>query len=154
MKFKLNQIALRGPRLLAALGVAATLAIAPGLSLGADKDPHEVRAEQRVNDMHSKLKITTAQQAQWATVSAIMLDNAKVMDVLTQKRADHAKTMTAVDDLVSYGEISEAHTAGIKKLTPAFTALYDTMSDAQKKQADTLFRHGESKTTAKKPATK
>lgn len=154
MKFKLNQIALRGPRLLAVLGIAATLTIAPGLSLGANKDPHEVRAEQRVSDMHTKLKITTAQQTQWAVVSAIMLDNAKVMDALTQKRTDQVRTMTAVDDLVSYGELSEAHTAGIKKLTPAFTALYDTMSDVQKKQADALFRHGEGKSAAKKPASK
>jgi hypothetical protein len=64
------------------------------------------------------------------------------MDELTQTRADHAKDMTAIDDLKSYGEITAAHADGIKKLTPVFAALYDTLSDAQKKDADALFRHG------------
>ena len=50
--------------------------------------------------------------------------------------------MNAVDDLKSYGEITDAHADGIKKFTPVFATLYDSMSDAQKKQADTLFRHG------------
>ena len=53
--------------------------------------------------------------------------------------------MTAVDDLKSYGEIADAHANGIKKLTPVFADLYASMSDAQKKEADTLFRHGDRK---------
>jgi hypothetical protein len=48
--------------------------------------------------------------------------------------------MTAVDDLKSYGEIADAHADGIKKLTPVFAALYASMSDAQKKEADAIFR--------------
>jgi hypothetical protein len=50
--------------------------------------------------------------------------------------------MTAVGDLKSYGEIIDAHADGIKKLIPVFTALYASMSDAQKKAADTCFRQG------------
>ena len=62
--------------------------------------------------------------------------------------------MTAVDDLVSYGEIAEAHAAGIKRLTPAFATLYASMSDAQKLEADKLFRRGDLKSGEKKPAKK
>ncbi len=58
----------------------------------------------------------------------------------------HAKGMTAVDDLKSYGEITEARADGVKKLIPVFSDLYASMSDAQKKEADNLFRHGERKT--------
>ena len=72
-----------------------------------------------------------------------MRDNGKTLDALTQARVDHAKTMTAVDDLKSYGEIADAHADGVKKLTPVFASLYDGMSDAQKKQADALFSRGD-----------
>ena len=53
--------------------------------------------------------------------------------------------MTAIDDLNSYSAITGAHLEGIKKFTTAFSTLYDEMSPAQKKEADTLFRKGPSK---------
>jgi hypothetical protein len=75
------------------------------------------------------------------------------MEALTKARAAQAKTMTAVEDLNSYSEIAEAHAAGLKKFVPAFQALYASMSDAQKANANTLFRgHGRSHTAAKKKA--
>jgi len=46
-----------------------------------------------------------------------------------------------VDDLQSYAAIADAHADGLKKLIPAFQALYTAMSDDQKKTADMLFRH-------------
>jgi len=120
-------------RIIAAAALVATMAFAPALTFAADKDVHEDRVEMRIKDMHAKLKITTAQEAQWAKVAQVMRDDAKTMDTLTQTRMDHAKDMTAVDDLKSYGEITDAHADGIKKLTPVFADLYGGMSDAQKK---------------------
>jgi hypothetical protein len=117
------------------------LGLTTGMAFAGDKH-HEDRVEVRIKDMRDKLKITTLQEEQWAKVEQTMREDAKVMDQLTQTRADHAKDMTAVDDLKSYGEISAAHAEGIKKLTPVFAALYDTMNAAQKKDADDLFRHG------------
>ena len=121
----------------------AILAFAPAGAMAVEKDAHQDRAEMRVKDLHGKLKITAAQEDQWAKVAQVMRDNAKAMDSLTQSRIDHAKDMTAVDDLKSYGEVADAHADGIKKLTSVFAPLYDSMSDAQKKEADTLFRHGD-----------
>jgi periplasmic protein CpxP/Spy len=95
--------------------------------------------------MYAKLKITPAQEAQWAKVAQVMLEYAKTMDALTQVRVDHAKDMSAIDDLKSYGEIAESHANGIKKLTPVFADLYASMSDAQKNEVDTLFREGSHK---------
>jgi protein CpxP len=154
MKLSGNQFTNTGIRLMAAAALVATLAVVPGVSLAADKDAQEDRAELRIKDMHAKLKITPAQEELWAKVAQATRDNSKTMDALTQARADHAKDMTAVDDLKSYGEITEAHADGVKKLTPVFADLYASMSDAQKKEADTLFRHGDHKPGHRKHAPK
>lgn len=69
-----------------------------------------------------------------------MRDNAGTMDSLRQARTSQANSMTAVDDLKSYSQIADAHADGIRKLTPAFQALYDSMSDVQKKNADLIFQ--------------
>jgi hypothetical protein len=58
---------------------------------------------------------------------------------LIQSRVQNAKTMTAVDDLRAYQGIADAHAEGLKKLIPAFEALYASMSDEQKKNADAVF---------------
>lgn len=143
MKFSGNQFINAGTRFIGAAALVVTLAIAPGVVLAADKDAHEDRADVRINQMHAKLKITSAQEDQWGKVAEAMRADAKNMDTLTQARVARAKDMTAVDDLKSYGEIAEAHADGIKKLTPLFADLYASMSDAQKKEADQLFRHGD-----------
>lgn len=130
---------------LAAFAVVATLAFVSGAAFGADKTPRVDRAELRIQDMHARLKITAAQEEQWGKVAEVMRENAKVMDALTQERMDRAGAMTAVDDLKSYGEITGAHADGIRKLTPVFAALYDSMSDPQQNVADTLFRRGPGK---------
>ncbi|EGW21797.1 Spy/CpxP family protein refolding chaperone [Methylobacter tundripaludum] len=150
MKLSGNQFTYASARLIAAATLAVTMVLAPGVALATDKNAREDRVELRIKDMHAKLKITPAQEEQWGKVAQAMLDDAKTMDTLTQARIDHAKDMTAVDDLKSYGEITDAHAAGIKKLTPLFTDLYAGMSDAQKKEADALFRHGEHKHSHKK----
>ena len=132
----------RSPTFISAM-IAAAFSFAPSVALAADSEAQENRAEMRIKDMHTRLHILPAQQAQWTVVAGIMRDNAATMDKLTQQRVDQASEVSAVDDLNSYGEISDAHAAGLKKLTPAFTALYSAMSDTQKQQADRLFRERE-----------
>jgi len=125
-----------------ATGAALTLNLASGVAAAADTDKHEDRAEMRIKDLHARLKITPAQEDQWKKVVQVMEEDAHRMDTLTQARVDHGKTMTAVDDLKSYEEITESHATGIKKLVDAFEPLYAGMSPAQKTEADNLFRHG------------
>jgi hypothetical protein len=96
--------------------------------------------EQRIKELHTKLRITPDQEELWGNVTQIMRENAKTMDDLRQDRAAKLKEMSAVDDVKSYGEITEAHADAIKKFTPAFEALYNNMSDTQKKNADSVFR--------------
>ena len=99
----------------------------------------EDRVEARIKDLHAQLKITQPQEDQWSKVAQVMRDNGKKMDVLTKTRAEKAD-MNAVDDLKSYGEITDEHADGIKRFTPIFKTLYDGMPDAQKKNADAVFR--------------
>jgi hypothetical protein len=98
------------------------------------------RVEARITMLHAKLAITPAQEPAWQNLIQVMRDNAQTMETLTKARADKAKTATAVDDLKSYAEITTAHAEGLKKFLPVFETLYGSMSDAQKAQADTLFR--------------
>ena len=126
------------------LALAAAIAFAPSPALAARTSSDE-RAEARITYMHARLDITASQEEQWARVADVMRENAKSMDALMEARREQAKSMTAVDDLVSYGQITDAHADGIKKLTPVFAALYDDMSTAQKAEADTLFRHGDTR---------
>lgn len=95
--------------------------------------------EAHITRLHDRLKITDAQASQWNTVAQVMRDNAKAMQAVHQKRAQNLKTMTAVEDLRSYQEIVDTHSQELQKLIPAFQALYDTMSDDQKKNADKVF---------------
>lgn len=90
--------------------------------------------------LHEEFKIAPAQENLFQKLADVMRENADAMSALAKKRADSAKTVTAVDDLKSYAEISAAHAEGTKKMIPVFQALYDSMSDAQKKAADDEFR--------------
>ena len=109
------------------------------------------RVEARITMLHAKLAITPAQEDLWKNVTQLMRENAQTMETLTKARADKATTMTAVEDLKSYTELVDAHAAGLKKFVPAFEPLYASMSDAQKADANTMFRgHGSSRTASKK----
>jgi periplasmic protein CpxP/Spy len=141
MKQRNFQFIYAAGRALVAVAIAATIAFAAAPAIAA-KASAEDRVEARITNMHSKLKITQAQEDQWAKVAQVLRDNEKIIEPLTKARKENSKTMTAVDDLKSYGEITDAHADGIKKFTPVFATLYDSMSDAQKKDADALFRHG------------
>jgi septal ring factor EnvC (AmiA/AmiB activator) len=125
---------------LTALAVAAVALLATS-PLASARPSHVDRVEARIKELHAKLNITQAQEGLWTNVTQVMRDNAQTMDALIKARADNAKTMTAVDDLKSYSDMAEAHAAGLKKFIPVFEALYASMSDAQKKNADTVFRN-------------
>ncbi len=100
------------------------------------------RTEARIKDLHARLKITPDQEDLWTKVTQVMRDDAKKIDALNQARLEKAKAMTAVEDLKTYSEVAQAHADGLKNFIPVFESLYAGMSDDQKKDADTLFRHG------------
>lgn len=97
------------------------------------------RVEAHLRYLRSELKITPAQTAQWDNVANVMREQAREIDRLVRERNAKRATMSAVDDLKSYQAIADAHAEEMRKLVPAFEALYDTMSPAQKKNADKVF---------------
>jgi periplasmic protein CpxP/Spy len=146
-----------------AVGTAALLALmvfaspSPSIAVSPESGPAAVgkvskteRVEVRISELYAKLKITPAQEELWNKVTKVMRDDSKTMEALIKERSEKESTMTAVDDLKSYSAITEAHADYLKKLIPVFEPLYASMSDAQKKSADTLFRHhGHGKAKAK-----
>jgi hypothetical protein len=149
MKQSSDQFTFSAGWAVAAAALLATLAFTPGHVLAAT-DPGVERVEARIENMHDRLKITHAQEEQWSKVAQSMRDNAKEMEALTKARSERTGTMTAVDDLQSYGEITDAHAEGVKRFTPIFAVLYAQMSDEQKKDADEMFRHRESRKSKSK----
>ena len=96
--------------------------------------------EQRITTLKTALKITSDQEGKWNGVAQAMRDNASRMEKLVAtKRAIAPEKTTAVDDLKTYQEFTEARLDGLKHLTSAFKSLYDTMSPEQKKNADQVF---------------
>ncbi len=123
------------------IALAVAMAVFSATIAFASARPSRVEhVEARIKELQAKLHITPTQEALWQNVTQIMRDNAQTMDALTQARTDKVKTMTAVDNLQSYSAIVEAHAEGLKKFVPAFEALYASMSDTQKHQADNVFR--------------
>ena len=94
--------------------------------------------EANISELHQKLQITPAQEPQFSAVANVMRDNARLEASVPQPTAN----ATAVDDLRVYIKYSELELAGLKKMLPPLEALYATLSPAQKKAADAIFRQG------------
>jgi hypothetical protein len=130
--------------------MGAALLVSPAMAQTAEPKPPAASAatsskpetvEQRIVSLKASLKITADQEAKWTAVATAMRENAAAMDKLvTAKRAQPAASMTAIDDLGTYQEFSQAHLDGLKNLIPAFKALYDSMPSDQKKNADQVFQ--------------
>jgi periplasmic protein CpxP/Spy len=97
------------------------------------------RVEERIKTLHDKLGITSEQEAKWGDVAQTMRNNEAAIAALIETRRNNAKDMTAIDDLQSYEDITQAHADGIKKLIASFQTLYADMPDEQKKVADEAF---------------
>ena len=156
--------------LLGALFLATPLFAAPGDSVTTNSAPSSrelvasaqapmspvhgnASIESRIKELHTRLHITDAQKTQWDNLAQVMRDNAQAMTDLQKQRAADAKSMTAVDVVKSYSEVIQAHEEGMKKFVPAFEDLYNSMSDEQKKVADSMFR-GRARSEARKVASK
>jgi protein CpxP len=90
--------------------------------------------------MRTKLKITPAQDPQWQDFIKAERDGAQDMSELIEKRKQSSKAMNAVENFKNYAAITEAHEDSLKKVVPAFERLYSSLTDEQKKAADTMFK--------------
>lgn len=121
----------------------------PGTSTSAPAASHstaqstkgDAQVETRIKQLHSQLKITKDQENDWNAVAQDMRDGAQNMQTVLKDRSAAAKSkpMNAVDNLKNYAQIVDTQDSDLKKITPDFEKLYDEMSPAQKKTADTIF---------------
>jgi LTXXQ motif family protein len=125
---------------------SAPMVLAEASAAPATTQPASINAgpdeavEAHIKELHNRLHITAAQQTQWDNLVSVMRNNATTMVDLQKTRGQDASSMTAVDAIKSYQMVIRAHEKGMDQFVPAFEALYDAMSDAQKKTADSMFR--------------
>jgi periplasmic protein CpxP/Spy len=96
--------------------------------------------EHHIATLHSNLHITPVQEPLWRSLAAAMRDNVVQLDNVYAERQKSYGSMSAVDDLKSYGKVQQTHADNVQKLIGPFQALYDNFSPAQKKEADETFR--------------
>jgi protein CpxP len=102
---------------------------------------HADAVEQRITDLHTKLKITDQQSKPWDAFAQTMRDNAQRADQAFRDRAQKLATMTAADAMKSYADITQLHADNMKKLSSAFSDLYAVLSSDQKQLADAMYRN-------------
>jgi len=110
--------------------------------------------DQRITEMHQRLKITPAQEANWAAFAKVMRDNAAATEDAYKERRANIATMSAPDNMRDFAQIEQARAQGVQNLAASFQTLYDGMSDDQKKLADAMFRNYEAHRTIHKKAPK
>jgi periplasmic protein CpxP/Spy len=97
--------------------------------------------EERITNLHAALKITPDEETKWNGVAQAMRENGAAMDKLVAaNRTTPPQNMSAVDDLTTYEKFAQAHVDGLKNLISSFKTLYTAMPDAQKKNADEVFK--------------
>ena len=96
--------------------------------------------EMRIKTLRTELKITPQQDSAWNDVAQAMRDNAKSMEDIRARQAAEEKSASAPDMITAYGKTMDTHAEAIHKFASTFQPLYDSMSDAQKKTADGVFR--------------
>jgi periplasmic protein CpxP/Spy len=109
----------------------------PAAAAATSSKPETV--EQRITELKTALKITPDQEKKWDAVATAMRENAAAMDKLVKEKRAKMANMTAVEDLKTYRDFTQAHLDGLKNLISAFDSLYNSMPDAQKKNADQVF---------------
>lgn len=98
------------------------------------------KIEERITDLHVKLGILPAQQPQWDQFTQVMRDNARDTDQTFRRRVESMPAMTAMQNMQSYADVAMTHAQDVQKLVPAFQALYESMSETQKRTTDQVFR--------------
>ena len=98
--------------------------------------------EARIKKLKSALTINEDQEELWTNFTQVMRENAKAMDAFTKEKAENSNTLNSVERMKFHSQVTEIQLTQMKKLIPPFEALYDSMSDEQKKITDTIFRTG------------
>jgi protein CpxP len=100
----------------------------------------EAAVDRRIDALRSQLAITSAQTPLWTAFAQAMQENAQSTDALFAQRAGAVASMSAVDNMHDYARIARAYADNTERLAAAFDSLYASLSETQKRAADTIFR--------------
>ena len=110
-------------------GGAKTAAPAPSGGSEVDRD---------IADLRKQLKITPQQEPQFNAFAEVMRSNAQELDAQMRQGSPN-QNPNAVETLKQAQQLTETQAAGLKRLVPAMQALYDSLSDPQKRAADSVM---------------
>ena len=111
--------------------------VAPQTRLGARQ---AASVEKHLATLHSELRITAAQEPLWQPLAAAMREGVVQLDRVYGQRDKRGGSMSAVDDLTSYGLVQTTRARNVQSLIGPFQKLYGSFSASQKRQADETFR--------------
>ena len=117
---------------------------------GSEQKAPEARVNDRIAQMHRRLKITPVQDQAWEGFAEVMRSNVLATDQAYQKRAASVATMSAPENLRNFAQIEQARAQGVQNLSASFDTLYGSLSDEQKKMADAMFRQYEERGEARR----
>jgi LTXXQ motif family protein len=92
--------------------------------------------EARLTQLRQQLQITPAQQSRFAAFADVMRANSRMAPPTQQANP------SAVDDLRLAIQGSQEELGALQRLLPTLQALYASLSPAQQKIADRVFRQG------------
>lgn len=96
-------------------------------------------AEGRIAFLKAELAITDQQKEAWETYAAAIKKNLEGMKSTRETMMKVMRAKSPVERLDAHIAAMESRVTALKELKPALTALYDTLSDEQKKKADGLL---------------
>jgi LTXXQ motif family protein len=96
----------------------------------------------RIKYLHDRLRIAPDQDPLWDTVAQVIRNNAQDITPLLRERLRAKTSGGALDVLHSYEALGEAQLDNLKKFIAAFDSLYASVSESQKKIADSILREG------------
>jgi protein CpxP len=99
------------------------------------------RIEGRIAFLRAELKITNAQASLFDAVANAMRENDRTMRAAFENRQQRTQAASLIDRLDQRQKRAEEMAAATGRLKAAWTPLYASLSDDQKKTADELFAH-------------
>jgi LTXXQ motif family protein len=123
----------------------ATIPVAGTAAVPALPKALQTKVEAHITALHKELGITAAEEPQWTQFAQVMMDNAARMNQAFEARHAQVDTMTAVDNMNSFAQLSEVNATNTQALAGAFATLYQSFPAAQQKVADAVFRRADGK---------
>jgi hypothetical protein len=138
----MKTVTLLGILLLAAAPVMAQPA-APDLKPAPGTEATGPHVDQRIEQMHRRLRIRPDQEAAWNAFAQVMRSNAAATEQAYHQHAANVGTLSAVDNLRAFTQIEQTRVQGLQALLASFETLYGGLSADQKQTADAIFRRQE-----------